>query len=452
MDGRRRLAALALLLFAGMLGCAAPRPAPPAAPAPPATAQAGATTVVAVASPAAPCCKMTLWEFLGVKRAFEVFGGLLDRIRNRLGARFPGLEAKPEVLSITDPANMQSDNPAVKSAAETKAEEDAAQQKIKALRYLGEMGCAGCYPGIEEALLAGLDDCTEEVRYEAVKALRGTTGSACKKCKKTACCSPTVIAKLRKIANDIEPNGCYKEPSARVRRLARLAMSGCGDVPPAPPETAPTEGPPAPEAAPAAAATTGETVRANGQLAVTTEKPAAAPIAAAPSKVTPAVLETPPSGQLLAKVDGRAIYESQIRPQVEENVQLVSYVLPPPQQAVLRRTLAEREVNALIVSTVIANEQASTHGGSCCDPSITGHTSGVRFDQQVTQLDISRYHQAQAARFAGMPPAQMNETIRNEILQTRRSEAERLYVQALRKAGRVWTVFDSQGQSHVRSH
>lgn len=446
MDGRRRLAAVSLLLLAGAIGCAAPRPTPPAAPALPATAQAGGTTVVAVAPPAAPCCKMTLWEFLGVKRAFEVFGGLLERLRNRLGARFPGLEAKPEVLAITDPANMNSDNPAVKSAAETKAEEDAAEQKIKALNYLGEMGCAGCYPGIEEALLAALDDCTEEVRYAAVKALRGTSGKPCKKCKTTACCSPAVIAKLRKIANDIEPSGCYKEPSARVRRLARLAMAGCGDQPAAPPETAPTEGPPAPP--PPTAATAGEVVKPNGQLAVT-DAPAATSPAAAPAAIAPA---RPPSGALLAKVDGREIHESEVLPRIEQDIQLVSYVMPAPQQAVLRRELIERELNALVCATVIANEQAGGHAAAgCCDPP-PGTGSGVHYDQQVTQLDISRYHQANAARFAGMFPAQAAELIRNEILQARRVTAERNYVQALRKAGRVWTVFDSQGQGHVRSH
>jgi hypothetical protein len=453
MDGRCRLAVVTLLLLAGVIGCAATPPIPPVAPALPTTAQAGATTVVAVAPPAAPCCKMTLWEFLGVKRAFEVLGGLLDRIRNRLGARFPGLEAKPPVLAITDPANMNSDNPAVKSAAETKAEEDAAEQKIKALNYLGEMGCAGCYPGIEEALLAGLDDCTEGVRYAAVKALRGTTGTPCKKCKTTACCSPAVIAKLRKIANDIEPSGCYKEPSARVRRLARLAMSGCGDQPAAPPETAPTEGPPAPTPPPAVA-TADEVVRPNGQLAVS-EPPAETPLAtAAPAtaSMTPAPVAAPaPSGQLLAKVDGRSIYESEILPRIQQDVQLVSYVMPAPQQNMLKRELVEREVNALICATAIANEHAGGHSAGCCDPP-PGGGSGVHYEQRVTQLDISRYHQAHATRFSGMFPAQSTELIRNEILQSRRGTAERNYVQALRKAGRVWTVFDSQGQGHVRSH
>src|SRR5690606_17302904 len=130
------------------------------------------------------------------------------------------------------------------------------------------------------------------------------------------------------------------------------------------------------------------------------------------------------------------------------DVQLVSYVMPAPQQAVLRRQLLERELNTAIVAVVAVNEQATGHQGSCCDtPSAGG--SGIRFNQHVTQLDISRYHQANATRFAGMPPARSAELIRNEILASRRAEAERRYVDALRKAGRVWTVFDRVGNGHV---
>ena len=98
--------------------------------------------------------------------------GLVDRIRNLLGMRFPGLEAKPPLLAITDPANMTEDSPpAVKAAAEIKAQEDQAAQKIKALRYLATIGCGGCYPDVEDAFLAALDDCTEEVKeaFEAAE-------------------------------------------------------------------------------------------------------------------------------------------------------------------------------------------------------------------------------------------------------------------------------------------
>ena len=67
---------------------------------------------------------------------------------------FPGLEALPPLLSIADPKNLQSSNPAVAAAAGAKADEDQAAQKIKAIRYLATLGCAGCYPDVEDALLA----------------------------------------------------------------------------------------------------------------------------------------------------------------------------------------------------------------------------------------------------------------------------------------------------------
>jgi hypothetical protein len=71
------------------------------------------------------------------------------------------------VKPLADPANLNSDNPAIKAAAEIKTEEDLAPQKIKAIRYLSTIAC-GCYPQVRPALLAALDDCTEEVRYEGL--------------------------------------------------------------------------------------------------------------------------------------------------------------------------------------------------------------------------------------------------------------------------------------------
>jgi hypothetical protein len=137
-----------------------------------------------------------------------------------------------------------SSNPAEAAAAGAKADEDAAPQKIKAIRYLATLGCAGCYPGIEDALLESLDDCTEEVRYEAAKALRELSGKPCSTCKTKSCCSPKVLKKLDEVANKME-KGCYKESSARVRREARLAMAGCGGSPPTneTPKEGPSEGP-----------------------------------------------------------------------------------------------------------------------------------------------------------------------------------------------------------------
>jgi hypothetical protein len=181
---------------------------------------------------------------------------LLNRLRNRLGAIWPGLEAKPELLSITDPANLESDNPAVASAAAIKSEEDAAAQKAKAIAYLASVGCAGCYPGVEDALLAALDDCTELVRFETAKALRSTATMPCKNCCRSACCGPKIREKLMKLAYETDAQGCYLEPSDRVRRMARLALANCACVPDKPGQAAqrlPEEGP-GPEEAPAPAA------------------------------------------------------------------------------------------------------------------------------------------------------------------------------------------------------
>ncbi|MCY2995262.1 MAG: peptidylprolyl isomerase [Planctomycetota bacterium] len=238
------LAGVWLLVCAG---CAStPKPTPAAAPAIPTTATAGATTIVALSPPTPACCpKQTLPQFLGVSGLLPGIGKGFTCLRSLLGMRFPGLEPKPSVLPITDPANANPNSPpAVKAAAEIKAEEDAAPQKIKAIRYLATIGCAGCYPGVEEGLLAALDDCTEAVRYEAVKALRETAaGSPCKLCKANACCSPKVRKKLDKIAYGTNERGCYKESSARVRRLARVAMNACGGPPPDTAPALPKEGP-----------------------------------------------------------------------------------------------------------------------------------------------------------------------------------------------------------------
>jgi hypothetical protein len=247
----------ALMLVTGCISTTPPAPATPAAPLPPTTAANG--TTVNVSTPTQPCCPHeTLWQFLGVTGGAKLIGGIIERIRNRLGSVFPGLESKPPILAITDPKMAASSNPAEAAAAGAKADEDAAPQKIKAIRYLATLGCAGCYPGIEDALLESLDDCTEEVRWEAAKALRELSGKPCSTCKIKSCCSPKVLKKLDEVANKME-KGCYKESSARVRREARLALGGCGGTPPASsgtPQEGPTEGPPAAEPKPVTASET----------------------------------------------------------------------------------------------------------------------------------------------------------------------------------------------------
>jgi hypothetical protein len=118
--------------------------------------------------------------------------------------------------------------PAVKCAAEIIEAEAVAPQKIDALRYLGRVGCTKCYPCVEEGLIAALDDCTEEVRFEAAKAIRATASEECGCCKYTSCCTQKVYDKLYKVAYETRGDGCPVEPSPRVRRVARQALQMCG--------------------------------------------------------------------------------------------------------------------------------------------------------------------------------------------------------------------------------
>lgn len=239
---RIRCAVLALWL-ACCLGCqSGPRPLPEPPGALPTSATAGDTTIVAVAGPAP--AKQTLPQFLGIGQLFGGLRMISQRIRNRLGARFPFLEEKPPLLSITDPANMSEDAPpAVKAAAEAKAEEDKAPQKAKAIRYLASLGCGECYPDTEDALLDALDDCTELIRYETVKGLREAAGDPCQSCRANSCCSPKLLKKLYKMAYEMNDDGCYYETSPRVRRNARMALRSCGGYVPEDDEDAPEEGP-----------------------------------------------------------------------------------------------------------------------------------------------------------------------------------------------------------------
>ncbi len=182
-------------------------------------------------APAAP--PATLWSFLGFPRS----GLARAQFVNRRG-NLPGLEKKPPLRNIADPANLAPEMPkAIQEAAKIKQAEDLAPQKIKAIKYLGKIGC-GCYPGVKEGLLAALDDCTEDVRYEAVQAFMEASGNVCNTCSDT-CCDADVVAKLNDMAYGMDENGCYKEPSARIRSAAAQAAQICERRLPPPLETVP---------------------------------------------------------------------------------------------------------------------------------------------------------------------------------------------------------------------
>jgi hypothetical protein len=177
--------------------------------------------------PATPASPTTLWQFLGIPQACDK---LQAAHLNKLG-NSPDKEVKPPLKSLADPSNLQSPNPAIKKAAEVKQEEDLAPQKIKAIKYLATIAC-GCHPGVREALLAALDDCTEAVRYEAALAFCKSAGNHCAVCNKTSCCGAAVAKKLRDMADGMDDNGCLKEPSPRVRAAAAAALNACNMVTP----------------------------------------------------------------------------------------------------------------------------------------------------------------------------------------------------------------------------
>ncbi|HQU43806.1 MAG TPA: hypothetical protein PK867_13400, partial [Pirellulales bacterium] len=168
----------------------------------------------------------TLWKFMGIPQGLRKMQGAT---RNRNGNR-PGREPTPPLKAIADPANLDPGNgPAINKAAEIKQKEDLAPQKIKALKYLATIGC-GCYPGVEDALAKSLkfgDECTEEVRYEAALAIQEAAESNCAKCGKSCCCTAEMMQLLNDVATGRDADGCFLEPSPRVREAACQALLAC---------------------------------------------------------------------------------------------------------------------------------------------------------------------------------------------------------------------------------
>jgi hypothetical protein len=165
---------------------------------------------------------MTLARFLGIP---QTYGRVRDATSNRRGNN-PNAERTPPLKRLADPANLKSDVPAIKAAAEIKAQEDQAPQKIKALKYLAMMGC-GCYGGVAEAMAAALEDCTEEVRYEAARAIQSAvTGTPCATCQRT-CCNKDLAVKMYERAYGRDDSGCFIEPSDRVRGVLERTLSEC---------------------------------------------------------------------------------------------------------------------------------------------------------------------------------------------------------------------------------
>lgn len=199
---------------AGLTGCLAQTAAPTAA------------TGLTAGSPRAP----TLWQRLGIRQAStRAYDGLVNRRGN-----FPGLERKPPVLALADPANLDPGKPdMIKAAAEIKQDQDLKKQKIKALKFLAEVNC-GCYnkdDKVEAAFLAALEDCDPDVRTAAIEGLSVAAGE-CTRCRdgcETTCCTKKIQEKLDDIANGVE-DGCFKEPVEEIRKAARALFCKCPPV------------------------------------------------------------------------------------------------------------------------------------------------------------------------------------------------------------------------------
>jgi hypothetical protein len=358
-NAKRLISAITLCAF---IGCATHQQTPEEPPLP-TSAQAGDTTVVAIAAPAAHC-KTTLPDFLGITGLFKAIACGCDRLRNRLGMRFPGLEGKPPVLAITDPANMDPNAPpSVQAAAEVKSKEDAAEQKVKAIRYLATVGCTECYPDVETGLLEATRDCTEVVRYEAVKALREVAGSPCNACRHNSCCSPDIVRRLHELAYETDENCCFVEYSARVRRVARLALNACGgdtvyyvDTPAEGPAEAPAveggEGPP--EETSTAGWLPGEASSMFAQGAAAGQPP----VGGYGSQYSSTPIADP--DLIAARVNGEPILLSEVLSRVDVRLAAVASTTSPQERQRLRQQWLSAELQRAIDTLLLCQEARRT--------------------------------------------------------------------------------------------
>lgn len=168
----------------------------------------------------------TIWSFLGIPHAHYA---IKTQMVNRHG-KHPGLEPKPLIKAIADPANLESPFDVIKVAAKVKQAEDAKPQKIKAIKYLAKMGCS-CYDKdkeITKALVSAMGDCTEDVRKAAVEAIgESAMSECCATCSQRSCCNEDITAMLSKLAYEHDEMGCFVEPSAEVRQAAADALQIC---------------------------------------------------------------------------------------------------------------------------------------------------------------------------------------------------------------------------------
>ena len=156
----------------------------------------------------------------------------LQRILSRSGNR-PKKERRPKLKKIADPENLESDVPAIKVAAKIKQAEDLGDQKVKAIKYLLSL-CCDCYDDdgeVTDAIIASLDDPTEDVRFATIHAIYSQISESrqqgnCNQCGKD-CCKEKIVKKLAEIAFEMGDDGCPLESSKRVRDGASQVLQLC---------------------------------------------------------------------------------------------------------------------------------------------------------------------------------------------------------------------------------
>lgn len=174
---------------------------------------------------ALPAEPMTLPRFLGLDRAFACTAIVARQQRERIAEFVPALEPQPVASPLSHPDNAAHPSPAVANVHKLKQAKAESAVKVKAVAALAGFDCAAD-PHVEEGLLAALDDPAAEVREAAIQAVLKSTQQCSNAC--GGCCSLLIRAKLTHIVFDKKDDCCWVEPSARARRLARLALDACG--------------------------------------------------------------------------------------------------------------------------------------------------------------------------------------------------------------------------------
>lgn len=333
----------------------------------------------------------------------EVFRRVGSRLLNGLDltGRFPGLQPQPPVVPLSDPANLEpTAPPAVQAAAEIKAEEDAAPQKIMAIRYLATLGCGGCYEKVENALLEAMSDCTEEVRFEAVKALRCRPDCGCKFCTSPSCCSEPVRKRLEELTT------CEKEPSERINRMARLALACC-NTKPLKSEDVPREGPtPAPAQEATAASILNSAPADDPLVALSADIPLLAnPNSAVPGAATPGAVATasyvPNTDRVIALVNDQQILESQLKTFAEVSLKTGKAPANIDRQLLFKVEL-QRMIDLMLVQQFMQLEQSqlmqvstATAAAASLTPAQTQNwlERKLAVDPNVAPLELLAYYQ-----------------------------------------------------------